>query len=95
MSNHSHLPSYKSDLTTFGILMVLTALTIWASYATGGTTVLAVTVALSIATVKATLVVRNFMHIRYDKVYYKIFIGVVIVLFAIFMGLTVVDYAYR
>jgi len=95
MSDHSHSPSYKSDLKTFGILMVLTALTIWASFATGGTTVLAVSVAMAIATVKATLVVRNFMHLKYDEPYYKIFIGVVIVLFAIFFGLMAVDYGFR
>jgi cytochrome c oxidase subunit 4 len=95
MSDHSHAPSYKTDLKTFGILMVLTAVTIWASYATGGTTVLAVSVAMAIATVKATFVVRNFMHIKYDAPYYKIFIGIVIVLFAIFIGLMAVDYAFR
>ncbi len=95
MSNHSHLPSYKSDIKTFGVLMILTALTIWASYATGGTTVLAVSVAMAIATIKATFVVRNFMHIKYDEIYYKIFIGIVIVLFSIFIGLLAVDYAFR
>lgn len=95
MSHHSHSPSYKSDLKTFGVLMVLTALTIWASFATGGTTVLTVSVAMAIATIKATFVVRNFMHIKYDEPYYKIFIGVVIVLFAIFIGLMAVDYAFR
>lgn len=95
MSNHSHLPSYKTDIKTFGLLLIFTAITIWASYATGGTTVLAVTVALAIATIKATLVVRNFMHIKYDEPYYKIFIGVVIVLFGIFYALMAVDYIYR
>lgn len=95
MSDHSHSPSYKSDLITFGILMVLTALTIWASYATGGTTVLAVSVAMGIASIKATFVVRNFMHIKYDDVIYKIFIGLVILLFASFIVMLAVDYAYR
>ena len=95
MSDHSHSPSYKSDLITFGILMVITALTIWASYATGGTTVLAVSVAMGIASIKATFVVRNFMHIKYDDVIYKIFIGLVILLFASFIVMLAVDYAYR
>lgn len=95
MSNHSHTPSFKSDFITFGLLMLLTAVTIWASYATGGTTVIAVLVAMAIATVKATLVVRNFMHIKYDEPIYKIFIGVVIILFAVFITLLAADYFYR
>lgn len=95
MSDHSHAPSYKSDLITFGILMVLTAVTIGASYATGGTTVLAVSVAMAIASIKATIVVRNFMHIKYDDVIYKIFIGLVMLLFFSFIAILAIDYAYR
>ena len=75
--------------------MVLTAVTIWASYATGGTTVLAVSVAMLIATTKAFFVVRNFMHIKYDHIIYKIFIGLVSLLFLSFIVLLAVDYAYR
>lgn len=95
MSDNSHTPSYKTDLITFGILLVLTALTIWASYATGGTTVLAVSIAMLIATTKATFVVRNFMHIKYDDPIFKIFIGVVILLFLSFMVMLAIDYAWR
>ena len=95
MSDHSHAPSYKSDLITFGILMALTAVTIGASYATGGTTVLAVSVAMAIASIKATIVVRNFMHIKYDDVIYKIFIGLVMLLFFSFIAILAIDYAYR
>jgi cytochrome c oxidase subunit IV len=95
MSNHSHSPSYKSDVITFLILMVLTVITIWASYATGGTSTLAVSVAMTIATIKATFVVRNFMHIKYDHIIYKIFIGVVILLFLSFIILLAIDYGLR
>jgi cytochrome c oxidase subunit 4 len=92
---HSHTPSFKSDLITFGALLLLTAITIWASYATGGTTVLAVSVAMFIATIKATLVVLNFMHIKYDHVIYKIFILLVMLLFVSFIVMLAVDYGYR
>ena len=95
MNDHTHTPRYKTDLITFGILMALTALTIWASFATGGTTVLAVSIAMIIATVKATFVIRNFMHIKYDHVIYKVFIGVVILLFLSFMVLLAIDYGWR
>ena len=95
MSEHAHAPSFKSDLITFGLLMLLTAITIWASYATGGTTTLAVVVAMLIASVKAFLVVRNFMHIKYDDIIYKIFIIAVIIVYGVFMTLLAVDYFYR
>lgn len=95
MSKHSHSPTYKTDIFTFLILMILTVITVWASYATGGTTVLAVSVAMLIATIKATFVVRNFMHIKYDHVIYKIFIGVVMLLFLSFMILLAIDYGLR
>jgi len=77
------------------MLMALTALTIWASFATGGTTVLAVSVAMAIATTKAFLVIRNFMHVKYDHVIYKIFIGLVSLLFLSFILILALDYAYR
>ena len=95
MSEDVHQPSYKLDFMTFGFLLILTALTIWASYATGGTTVLEVSIAMTIATIKASLVVINFMHLRFDNIVYKIFVGVVIVLFLSFMLMMAVDYAYR
>jgi len=95
MSEHTHKPKYSTDLITFGILMLLTALTIWASYATGGTTVLAVSVAMTIATAKAFFVIRNFMHVKYDQAIYKIFIGLVTLLFLSFIVILAVDYAYR
>ncbi len=95
MDKNSEHISYKSDYITFGLLLILTALTVWASYATGGTTVLAVLVALGIATVKASFVVRNFMHLKYDATVYKIFVWVVLFLFAILIGLLAVDYYTR
>lgn len=95
MSNHSHSPSFKADLLTWVILMLLTAVTIWASYATGGTTVLAVSVAMAIATVKAFFVVRNFMHMKYDHLVYKMFIALVIVLFLSMIVLLAIDYSFR
>ena len=95
MTNHHHIPSYISDVLTWALLITLTGLTVWASYLTAGTTVLAVTIAMAIATTKSVFVVRNFMHLKYDHVIYKVFVGVVIALFLSFMILLGIDYALR
>lgn len=92
---HEHEPSFRTDIMIWIALLVLTAITIFASFATQGTTVLAVSIAMAVATVKATLVLLYYMHLKYDHVIYKIFIGIIILLFVSFIGLMIIDYAYR
>ena len=95
MSEKHHTPSFKLDATIWLVLMILTAVTIWASHLTQGTTTLAVSIALIIATIKATSVVLYFMHLKFDHVIYKVFMVAIMVLFASFIGLLVIDYALR
>ena len=64
-----HIVSRKVYFVIFGALMVFTALTVLAAFADldkffpGANTV----VALTIAVIKATLVVLYFMHVRYSS----------------------------
>lgn len=92
---HEHVPSFRTDILVWVALLVLTTITIFASFATQGTTVLAVSIAMGIATIKATAVLLYYMHLKYDHFIYKIFIGIIIVLFSSFMALMIIDYAYR
>lgn len=94
-TSHKHAPSYKLDITIWVVLIALTALTIFASYATMGTTVLAVSIAMLIATIKAGTVITYYMHIKWDHFIYKIFLFVIAALFISFIGLMIIDYAYR
>ena len=55
-------PSLRRYLSVFAALMVLTATTVWAAYQDFGR--LSDVVALAIATLKATLVVLYFMHVK-------------------------------
>ena len=48
-------------------LLVLTAITVGASYINFGSSAANVTIALTIATIKAILVALFFMHLRWDK----------------------------
>ena len=95
MSEHSHTPSFKTDLIVWAVLMVLTVVTIYASHLTQGTTTLAVSIAMFIATIKASTVVMYYMHLKWDHIIYKIFLAVIIALFVSFIGLLVIDYALR
>ena len=60
-----HIVPIKVLVTTGGVLLALTALTVWiASYDFGNVNIW---VALCIAATKASLVVLFFMHLRYDR----------------------------
>jgi len=65
MAEHAHGATLKTYFTVFGLLMLLTALTVYVSYADLGP--VAVLVAVAIAGVKATLVILYFMHVRYES----------------------------
>jgi len=54
-----------------------------------------VAIALTIASVKGTLVLAYFMHLKFDHVLFRILVSAVVLLFASFILLTFVDYAYR
>ncbi|MEP6922167.1 MAG: cytochrome C oxidase subunit IV family protein, partial [bacterium] len=61
-----HIVSIRVYLTIFAALMVGTALTVWAGFQDFPGP-LNVIIALTIAVVKATLVVLYFMHVRYSS----------------------------
>lgn len=64
-TSHLHVSPLWLNLTIFGSLMVLTALTVWAAFQDFGP--MDLPVALAIALVKATLVVLFFMHVKYSS----------------------------
>jgi cytochrome c oxidase subunit IV len=73
-------------------LICLTGLTVAVSYAELH---VAIQVALLIATVKASLVMLYFMHLRHEGRLYFIMLLVVLVTYAVFIGGTLGDYFYR
>jgi len=75
-------------------LLCLTAITVTASRMNLGTA--AIVIVLSIAALKSTLVLLFFMHLRYEKsLLVRLLIPGVIVLLAIFIGLTFSDVVTR
>jgi cytochrome c oxidase subunit 4 len=72
MSTHtSHAADPKQEARTYVLtlitLLILTAITVAASYVHFGSSAINVVIALTIATVKATVVALFFMHLLHDK----------------------------
>ncbi len=51
--------------------------------------------ALTIASIKSMLVLNIFMHLKYEDRIFRIFVGIAITTFIIFISLTFFDYAFH
>ena len=91
---HHHEPTYGTPILVFIGLVALTCVTV-------STTVLklsassAVLLAMVVATMKASLVVYFFMHIKYEKNYIGWFLGIPVVVLIIIFVWTFSDYPFR
>ncbi len=84
---------YGIYVLTWVALLGLTAITVTVAGLQFGS--LSVLVALAVATIKATLVLSFFMHLRYERPLFRIMFLVVIITLAIFIGLTFLDPPFR
>ncbi|MHC4443857.1 MAG: cytochrome C oxidase subunit IV family protein [Planctomycetota bacterium] len=89
---HQVVP-YGLYLKIWVSLVILTVITVSVSYL--DMKHVAILTALLIAMVKSTLVLLYFMHIRFEKPLYAVLLVAVIATYAVFIGLTFVDYWYR
>ena len=84
-----HVLPLSTYLKTWGALLVLTAVTVGASYVNFGTANL--WIALLIASVKAATVALVFMHLYYDDKFHAVILGVSLIFLAIFIVFTLFD----
>ncbi len=84
-----HVVDLRVLLGVFAALMVLTAITVAVSYFDLGPFNLAV--AMSVATIKATLVALYFMHLRYDSLLNAIFFIIGVAFLGLFIMITMLD----
>lgn len=89
-----HIVSIRVYLTIFAALMVGTALTVWAGFQDFPGP-LNVIIALTIAVVKATLVVLYFMHVRYSSRLIWLIVAAALFWLVILFALTFSDYLTR
>lgn len=78
---HAHISPFGFMVAIFGALIVLTVVTVGASYFDFGSANLIV--AILVATTKASLVATFFMHLKYDKA----FNATIFVMSFVFLGL--------
>jgi cytochrome c oxidase subunit 4 len=85
----AHVVSMRTLAGVLLALLVLTAVTVAAAYFDlGGFNLLA---AIGIATVKASLVVLYFMHLRHDNPLYALILVTALLFLAIFLGAVLLD----
>ncbi len=84
-----HVTSLKLLVGVWGSLVLLTWLTVAATYFDLGG--YALVVALAIATVKATVVALFFMHLRWEKPFNAIVFLTAILFLGLFLGGTLID----
>jgi len=89
----SHISPKSMYFTIFGCLMALTALTVYVAFQHLGW--LNFPVAITIALIKASLVVLFFMHVKYSSQLTKLLVGSTFFFLASLFGLTMTDYLSR
>lgn len=97
MSEHSINPKAEAAtyLKTLIGLLILTGITVGASYIHFGSGAANVVVALTIATIKATLVALFFMHLLHDKPVNGIIAGAGFIFLGLFLMFTLLDFDTR
>lgn len=90
---HHEPVGYGQYFMTWFALVFLTAITVTAAGLHLGA--ISVLVALLIATVKASIVLWLFMHMKYEDATFHRLIAIMMVALAIFIGLTFTDTLFR
>lgn len=94
MTEHQHEPvPYRTFILIWAALLLLTAITVAVSRVHLGA--LNVWVALGVASIKSSLVIFFFMHLKQESRLFKICLLVMLVILAIFVGMTFLDVLYR
>jgi cytochrome c oxidase subunit IV len=97
MSEHTQNPKAEAALyaKTLATLLILTGITVGASYINFGSSAVNVVVALTIATIKATLVALFFMHLLHDKKVNALIAVAGFIFLGLFLMFTLLDFDTR
>jgi len=91
--DETHISSYTSNAIVLVALLVLTAISVLATgWHIGAFTV---GLALLIASVKVSIVIYNFMHVKHESLFTKLMIIGVFALYALVIIITFIDYYLR
>lgn len=94
MSEETHEPvPYRTFILVWVALIILTGVTVGVAQLDFGA--INIWIALSVASVKSTLVLLIFMHLRQESMLFKIGLLAMLVILVIFIGFTFTDVLYR
>ena len=94
MSEHkNHISSYKSQIVVLLCLVLLTILTVTITSVHLGPYNTAA--AMIIASVKASIVLLYFMHLKFDEKIYRFMVTLVLAIYLVVIIITFFDYLYR
>jgi cytochrome c oxidase subunit IV len=89
----THIIPYRTILFVLAILVVLTLTSVAVTQIYLGT--LTVAIALLIAVIKSSFVLRIFMHLKFENKIYLLAVIAVVLVLAFVIILTLLDYLYR
>jgi len=94
MDNHdTHISSYQSHGKVLIALLALTTLSVMVTWMDLG--VFTIAVALTVASVKAFIVLTWFMHLKFENIFLRGMVIGVFALFTIILIITFIDYFFR
>jgi cytochrome c oxidase subunit 4 len=94
MKNHdNHISSDSLNWTVLVVLLILTTISILAIKMHLGA--FTVALALILASIKVTIVLTYFMHLKFENMLLRLMVGFVFLLFAVVIGITFIDYYFR
>ena len=91
--SHHHIVPFKVNMAVGITLLILTAVTVWVAQFDFGA--MNMIVAMTVATVKAGLVVAYFMHLRYDNRFFLTMLLVCLIALTVFIVFTMIDQKSR
>jgi len=91
--NETHIVSYKTYLITLAGLITLTLISVGVTYIQLAN--LTIFTALLLASIKSTLVLIYFMHLKFDNRILQILVAAVFILIALVILITFLDYNFR
>jgi len=92
-NNENHVSSDSLNWSVLVILLILTTLTILAIKIHLGAYTVAL--ALILASIKVTIVLTYFMHLKFENLLLRLMVGGVFLLFAVVIVITFIDYYFR
>jgi len=88
-----HIIPYSTLLMVLGVLIILTLISVLVTQISLGT--LTVAIALLIAAVKSSFVLRIFMHLKFENRFLSSMVIAVILIISAVIFITLLDYIYR